>query len=692
MMMGVTAACTDEDELEMELGAEVDSTPMLCTVATAKTRRGKVSIVLTEIGPLLSKLARGPRVPDPHASSMPLSVVDNAKGTWNEGAEELHQAGERKPEEELKLCRCCMGEKPLSEFDIDAKGRVKGAMCSQCGAASEALQRMLRQVWGSQYRTRYQIFKSKQHADTWRSVVVSMGKDPTSQKRRALKITSEVVTETTRKGVTKREEAETEPLTWEAYHDFFAKAKHGGFSQQQNAANWQELIADKTVRRDREGVAGGVRGQLRLWVQTREKAYKGKEEWKGRAHEQSHGSKSGRLEDEDVRLFMEEAGTDGEEHMVLAHEVAKGGILVPSSNIVYTLVNNIEVALNMEVTVDPSAASSSGCRTMSQTSKNTTSSIGAASAAGGSGTLITPVKEDAAEKRKREKWARDSVSKISETVKDYSADTAALEKLLEESQKQVAATRRKSLVESDVSIMNCTARQSKCRRDAQSSLMLSDVMNQTHDADGVSSIIDCHALHSMYRFPRVGIRKVIVVEVDVTQACAASQRKCTEDCQKCDTVTVTCIHPKRSPYSEKMVLINEAVKKGGEAPGEQAAEAGHAGGDGEAPQEDPTLLEKFADVLAVLDKRTVLLCLLAETPPSTELASRFEKLVESSTATSWENYKEDPKMPKDIVSNFHKLLPKSAWNTHEKKMTSAASMDELQDAKKNWKACWLESV
>eukprot|EP00971_Amphidinium_carterae_P168493 3338263-Amphidinium_carterae.4 len=353
-----------------------------------------------------------------------------------EGPEELHEGGAGNSKE-LKLCRCCMGEKPIQEFDVDPRGKLKGAMCSQCNAASEALQRMLRQVWGNQYRTKYQIFKSKQHADTWRSVVVSMGKDPTSQKRRALKITAETLTETTKKGKISNDLAEKEPLTWEAYHEFFAKAKHGGFSQQQNAANWQELIADKTVRRDREGVAGGVRGQLRLWVRTREKLTEGLGTWKGRTHEQSHASKRGPLEHEDVELFMQEAGPDGEEGMVLAHDVAKGGILVPSSNIVFTLVNNIEAALNMELTTDPSTASSSGCRTMSQTSQNTTGS----SAAGG--TLKTPVKEDAGERRKREKWARDSVSKISETVKDYSSDVAAMNKLLEETQKQVAASRQK---------------------------------------------------------------------------------------------------------------------------------------------------------------------------------------------------------------------------------------------------------
>eukprot|EP00971_Amphidinium_carterae_P317029 6302559-Amphidinium_carterae.1 len=141
-----------------------------------------------------------------------------------------------------------------------------------------------------------------------------------------------------------------------------------------------------------------------------------------------------------------------------------------------------------------------------------------------------------------------------------------------------------------------------------------------------------------------------------------------------------------SPGTGPVLIKND--NEGGEQPAEQA------GGDEQArqaPQEDPTLLVKFADVLSVLDKRTFLLCLLAETAPSAELAARFEKLVQSQPAKSWEAYKDDPNMPKDIVSNFSMLLPKSGWTVHEKKMTSAASLEELQDAKKQWKACWLES-
>eukprot|EP00971_Amphidinium_carterae_P280091 5560137-Amphidinium_carterae.1 len=139
---------------------------------------------------------------------------------------------------ELKLCKCCLAEKSLTDFDLDGKGKIKGAMCSCCNAASEALQMMMRTVWKEQYKVKYALFKSKQHQDKWRSVVVALARDqisrkrlklqlvlnpnqvlvledPAFRKRRALKITAETLASVTSHGVRSRQEMESRPMTWE---------------------------------------------------------------------------------------------------------------------------------------------------------------------------------------------------------------------------------------------------------------------------------------------------------------------------------------------------------------------------------------------------------------------------------------------------------------------------------------------
>eukprot|EP00971_Amphidinium_carterae_P168492 3338263-Amphidinium_carterae.3 len=87
--MGGAAGCTDEEELEMELGAEVDSTPMLCTVATAresKKRKAQTSLVFVFDANCLCYLY-WPEAPESQTLTplqIPVSVDGEAKGiAWN---------------------------------------------------------------------------------------------------------------------------------------------------------------------------------------------------------------------------------------------------------------------------------------------------------------------------------------------------------------------------------------------------------------------------------------------------------------------------------------------------------------------------------------------------------------------------------------------------------------------------------
>eukprot|EP00971_Amphidinium_carterae_P350426 6491537-Amphidinium_carterae.4 len=269
---------------------------------------------------------------------------------------------------ELKLCKICMGEKMVSEFDVDKHGRLKGHSCAMCNAATESLQRTLRAVWKDGYKTKYAILKSKANQELFRSVVVSLAKDPATKKKRGLKVTAELVAEEVYRGKRKSKSTDDIPMTWEHFNLHYKKTKNGGFSQVQNESRWTELVANPNTPRDRDGVAGGVAGQLRLWLPAYEKITRAIDELEGRKHTKSHTKKGG-VEAEDVEAFLED-----DDNMVLAEEVGKGGVLLPSEEQQLSLVQNLERALGLELSesrMTKSAAASSQAASSSNTAAAT---------------------------------------------------------------------------------------------------------------------------------------------------------------------------------------------------------------------------------------------------------------------------------------------------------------------------------
>ena len=163
-------------------------------------------------------------------------------------------------------CQTCE-EWLLSEaFDLNRSKK----QCLSCGRYVEAWQRALRDVWKTNYRTKWNALRKDTEA--WKAALRAFrAANPELRKgiKRTLPAdTEQVIAEHTR---TKKHtlHRHREPKTWPAYLEWAQKAKNGGYTPEGALREWNKMMRDG-VKSDKLGVVNGMTGQLRLWIRTGE--------------------------------------------------------------------------------------------------------------------------------------------------------------------------------------------------------------------------------------------------------------------------------------------------------------------------------------------------------------------------------------------------------------------------------------